>query len=354
MIFRQLFDPETSTYSYLLGDGATRECLLIDPVLEQFERDRTLIEELGLRLASTLETHVHADHVTASGHFRSALGSRVVVGADSGVRNADVEAHDGCEIPLGGRSLEVRATPGHTAGCVTYVLHAAGMAFTGDALLIRGAGRTDFQQGNATTLFHSVTEQIFTLPEECLLYPAHDYRGLTATSVYEEKRFNPRLGGERNENDFVGYMKNLNLPHPKQIDEAVPANLECGAVAADKLPHAEVWAPLRFTYAGVNEIDPDWVAEHRESLQIVDVRGPSEFTGILGHIEGASMIPLSELEAQAKTLGEDTPIVTVCRSGGRSAQAVILLQKAGFTHVANLAGGMINWNNHHLPVSDGT
>jgi glyoxylase-like metal-dependent hydrolase (beta-lactamase superfamily II) len=233
MIFRQLFDPETSTYTYLLGDGVSRECVLIDPVLEQLERDRGLIGDLGLRLVCTLETHLHADHVTASGRFRCELGSQVVVGEHAGVSNADVYAKDGETITFGLHGIEVRATPGHTNGCVTYVLHEARLAFTGDALLIRGCGRTDFQEGDARVLYQSVRERIFSLPDDFLLYPGHDYRGRTVTSVEEEKRLNARLALDKSEPEFIAIMQALDLAYPKRIDVAGPANLESGLGARE-------------------------------------------------------------------------------------------------------------------------
>ncbi len=233
MIFRQLFDPETSTYTYLLADETSRECVLIDPVLEQFERDRTLIQELGLDLNYTLETHVHADHVTASGRFREQLGSRVTVGANSGVTNADVYLDEGDVVVFGACALEARLTPGHTAGCVTYVLHAQEMAFTGDVLLIRGCGRTDFQDGDASGLFKSVRTQIFSLPDATLLYPGHDYRGRTVTSVAEEEQHNARLARDKSEAEFISIMGELELAYPKRIDIAVPANLNSGLVEED-------------------------------------------------------------------------------------------------------------------------
>jgi len=217
--------------------------------------------------------------------------------------------------------------------------------------LIRGAGRTDFQQGNAHTLYRSIKEKIFTLPDDCLLYPAHDYRGLTCTSVAEEREYNPRIGAERSEKDFVGYMQNLGLPHPKQIDVAVPANMKCGntELADDEL-NAPTWAPLRYTYAGFNEVDPEWVAEHLDELQIVDVRGADEYSGMLGHIPGAKLIPLGELAERIGSLDANAETIAVCRSGARSAQAVTMLQKSGFAKVANLPGGMIGWNHSRLPV----
>src|SRR5450631_3107540 len=228
MIFRQLFDPQSSTYSYLLGDAGSHEALLLDPVFEQARRDAALIEELGLTLVATLETHIHADHVTGAWLLNRQLGSDILLSATSGASGANRALAHGEHVRFGARHLEVRATPGHTHGCVTYVLDDESMAFTGDCLLIRGSGRTDFQQGDAHALYRSVHTQILTLPPNCLLYPAHDYRGLTVTSVAEERRFNPRLGGEIGEADFAGYMDNLHLPHPKQIDVAVPANLKCG------------------------------------------------------------------------------------------------------------------------------
>jgi sulfur dioxygenase len=232
VIFRQLYDPESSTYTVLLADSATKEALLIDPVLEQIDRDCSLLSELGLDLRLTLETHLHADHVTASGRLRERLGSQVVVGAKAGVVNADRELADGEQIELGDLRLEARLTPGHTDGCVTYVCHEEGVAFTGDALLIRGCGRTDFQQGSPESLFHSVREKIFSLPDATFLYPGHDYKGRTVTTVAEEKRFNPRLGLDRTLEDFSEIMSQLVLAYPKQIDRAVPANRHSGLGAS--------------------------------------------------------------------------------------------------------------------------
>jgi glyoxylase-like metal-dependent hydrolase (beta-lactamase superfamily II) len=228
VIFRQLIDAESCSYSYLLGDARTREAVLIDPVLEQAPRDEALLCELGLRLHCVLETHVHADHVTASGRLRARTGASIGVGARSGVRNADWLLADGARIRVGELRLEVRETPGHTAGCVSYVCARAGMAFTGDALLVRGCGRTDFQEGDAEALFRSVRERLFTLPDATLLYPAHDYHGRTVTSVGEEKRFNPRLGLDVPRERFLAAMSALCLSPPKRIAVAVPANLESG------------------------------------------------------------------------------------------------------------------------------
>jgi len=353
LIFRQLFDPQSSTYTYLLADSASREAVLIDPVFEQVRREVALLEELGLKLTTTLETHVHADHVTGGWMLKQKLGSQIAIAEVSGAEGADIYFKNGDRIPFGSRYLEVRSTPGHTNGCTTFVLDDKSMAFTGDALLIRGCGRTDFQQGSSRTLFRSVHEQIFGLPDECLLYPGHDYKGSTVSSVGEERLYNPRLGGDIGEEDFVGYMENLGLAHPKMIDIAVPANLKVGK--PDQADGAGAgadpdWAPLSYTFAGVWEVQPHWLEEHLDDVQIIDVREADEFDGILGHIAGATLIPLGELSNHAAELDADKPVVAVCRSGARSAQATVLLSKEGFSKVANLAGGMLRWRAQRLPV----
>jgi glyoxylase-like metal-dependent hydrolase (beta-lactamase superfamily II)/rhodanese-related sulfurtransferase len=359
LVFRQLFDPASSTYTYLLGDSVTGEAVLIDPVFEHERRDLALLRELGLRLVATLDTHVHADHVTSAWRLRQRCGSRILLAAAAGAQHADQGLVHGDRVGFGQRHLEVRATPGHTNGCLSYVLDDHSLAFTGDALLIRGCGRTDFQQGSARHLYASVHQQILSLPLTCLLYPGHDYRGLTVTSVAEELRYNPRLGGDINVDDFAGYMSHLGLPHPRLMDIAVPANLQCGRPdgAAD-LPDEPTWAPLTYTFSGLWEIQPGTLEEMlgvagAAPLQIVDVREPAEFTDALGHIHGARLLPLSELAARQGELLSDQPVVTVCRSGARSAQAAVLLTKSGHTRVANLAGGMLRWRAQALPVDAG-
>lgn len=354
MIFRQLFDPQSSTYTYLLADEISRQAVLIDPVFEQVRRDSALLDELGLKLLWTLETHVHADHVTAAWLLREKLGSRIALAAAGGADGADRLLAAGDRIDFGKRSLEVRATPGHTNGCLTYVLDDCSAAFTGDALLIRGCGRTDFQQGSADTLYRSVHEQVFTLPDGCLLYPGHDYRGLTVTSVGEEKLYNPRLGGQILREDFVGYMTNLGLAHPKQMDVAVPANLRCGRPERPADAPPQNWAPLTYTFAGIWEVQPQWLEEHLPDVQIIDVREPAEFNGSLGHVPGAKLIPLGTLSERSAELSKAQPIVTVCRSGARSAQATVLLGKAGYANVANLSGGMLRWRAQRYTVAGGS
>jgi sulfur dioxygenase len=344
LIFRQLFDTQSSTYTYLLGDSVSGEAILIDPVFEQVRRDAALVHELNLRLLWTLETHVHADHVTGAWLMKQRAGSRIALSTNGGTSGADRLLDHGDKIAFGKRHVEVRATPGHTNGCVTYVLDDQSMAFTGDCLLIRGSGRTDFQQGDPRVMFKSVREHIFSLPAHCLLYPGHDYRGVTVTSVVEERRFNPRLGGDIGVDDFAGYMRNLGLPHPKQIDVAVPANLKCGQPAIAQPENADPqWAPLTFTFGGIWEIQPQALEEIAERVEIIDVREQNGFTGALGHIRGARLIPLGDLKQRAAEISRDKPVVAVCRSGARSAQAVVMLQKEGFRDIANLHGGMLRW-----------
>lgn len=354
LIFRQLQDPASSTYTYLLGDPETGSAVLIDPVFEQAQREAALIAELGLKLKYTLDTHLHADHITAAWRLKLMLGSQIAISAAAGTSGADIELKPGDRLSFGKRWLEARATPGHTNGCMSYVLDDQSMVFTGDALLIRGSGRTDFQQGDASTLFRSVRTQLFTLPDDCIVYPAHDYNGQTASSIFEEKRFNPRLGGDRDEHDFEGYMENLGLAHPKRIDEALPANAVCGRIPAAELPQTADWAPIQRTFAGIDEVDPEWVATHLDATRVIDVREPNEYSGPSGHIEGAELIPLGQLASSLEQIERDKPIVTVCRSGGRSAQAFVMLKRAGYDKIANLRGGMIRWHEFGLPVSHGT
>ena len=352
LIFRQLFDAASSTYTYLLGEPRSRQALIIDTVFEQHARDRALVEELGLQLVATLDTHCHADHVTGSWLMQQATGCHVGISLRYGdaIQGADLRLDHGDRIPIGQTFLEVRATPGHTDGCVSYVTEDHRMAFTGDCLLIRGAGRCDFQHGNAQRLFHSITEQIFSLPDDCLIYPGHDYCGRTVSSVAEERAHNPRIGGQADERDFVGFMENLNLPHPKQIAVAVPANLRCGKPEDGKAPRPAEWGPVRRSYAGLLEIEPEWVAEHLGEVQVLDVRQSEELAQRLDRIAGAQLIPLSELKQRLAEIPRDRPVIPVCHAGTRSGQATVILRDAGFPQVANLRGGMLLWQQMELPV----
>ncbi|MFL5352788.1 MBL fold metallo-hydrolase [Archangium sp.] len=230
MLFRQLFDAETWTYTYLIADETTREAALIDPVAEQVERDLKVVGELGLKLVLVLETHVHADHVTGAGRLRELTGARVAA-SPSGAPCVDRQVRDGEELALGGLRIQVLATPGHTDDSLSY--RVGTRLFTGDALLIRACGRTDFQNGDAGQLYDSITEKLFTLPEETEVYPGHDYAGLTVSTIGEEKRHNPRLAG-RSREEFIAFMNNRKLEPPKKLDIAVPANRACGKPAVQQ------------------------------------------------------------------------------------------------------------------------
>lgn len=231
MIFRQLFDKESSTYTYLIADEKAGDAALVDPVLDQIERDLKLVAELGCRLVAVLDTHIHADHVTGAGKLRERTSAVTHVSAQGGAPCADVALTDGHSISIGSIVVRAIGTPGHTNGCMSFLITAEGeplRVLTGDALLIRGCGRTDFQEGDATTLWRSVHEKLFSLPDATLVYPAHDYRGFTVSTIGEEKRLNPRLGGAMTLESFVAVMKSLDLPPPTKIHEAVPANRACG------------------------------------------------------------------------------------------------------------------------------
>jgi glyoxylase-like metal-dependent hydrolase (beta-lactamase superfamily II)/rhodanese-related sulfurtransferase len=352
MFFRQLFDAESSTFSYLLADARTREAVLIDPVLDQVARDATLIGELGVKLVAVVDTHVHADHVTAAATLRARFGCPTVLGERTGAPCADRLVKEGDTLPFGRHELRAMETPGHTDGCLSWVTADGAMVFTGDALLVRGCGRTDFQHGDARTLYRSVTQKIFPLPDETTVYPAHDYQGRTASTVGEERRHNPRLGGGKTENDFVAIMAGLGLPYPKKMDLAVPANLACGVVPSSGAP-VEIdrsWAPVVLTAAGVPEVTPAWLAANRGAAHVVDVREPDEYRGELGHVEDAELAPLATVASRAAGWDRARPIVTICRSGGRSGKAALELARLGFAQVASMAGGMRRWHAESLPV----
>jgi sulfur dioxygenase len=350
MIFRQLFDHVSSSYTYLLADEGSREAVLIDPVFEQHSRDAALIRELEITLLYTLDTHCHADHVTGAWLMKMALSSQVGLSREYAADNVDLPLSHGDVVRFGTKALGVRATPGHTSGCLSFVTADHEMAFTGDALLVRGAGRTDFQDGDAHRLFKSIREQLFTLPDDCIVYPSHDYDGRTSSTIGEERRYNPRIGGGAREEDFVGYMKNLALPHPKQIAIAVPANLRSGRPDERNVPQRPSWGPVVTTYAGLHEIAPEWVALHRDEVHVLDVRTEVEFDGELGHIENAQLIPLDGLRARVSEVGRDKPIVVVCQTGRRSGMGTAILEKAGVSRIANLAGGMVRWRDLGLPA----
>jgi sulfur dioxygenase len=353
LVFRQLFDAASSTYTYVLGDPRSRDAVLIDSVFEHHLRDVALLRELDLRLVVTVDTHCHADHVTGAWMMQQATGCRIAISRRylPPIQGVDLPLDHGDQIVFGDRHVQVRATPGHTDGCMTLVLDDLRMAFTGDTLLIRGAGRCDFQHGSAHALYRSIVQQIFTLPDACLVFPAHDYSGRTVSSVAEERAHNPRIGGSADERDFVGFMENLNLPHPKQIDIAVPANLRSGQPADGKVPRPADWGPVRQTYAGLLEVEPEWVAEHLADVHVLDVRQPMEMQDSIGLIAGSQLIPLDELKARVSEIPREQPVIAVCHAGVRSGQATVILRSAGFDRCANLRGGILLWSQLGLPTN---
>jgi len=226
MMFHQFFEQESSTYTYLLASDDTQEAVLIDPVASEIDHYAKLLKERNLTLVYSLDTHVHADHVTAANQLRKRFGCKTVLHRNADVACGDILITDKSAIRIGSVLIEARYTPGHTNACTSYVVD--GMVFTGDALLIDGCGRTDFQEGDAATLYDSIHQQIFSLPDETIIYPGHDYRGCLSSTVGQERLHNSRLGQGRSKPEFIEIMNNLNLPYPKKIDIALPANKVCG------------------------------------------------------------------------------------------------------------------------------
>lgn len=233
MIFRQLFEPLSSTYTYLLGCEETGQAVLIDPVIVTMDRDLTELSRFGLSLAYSVETHIHADHITAALELKKQVGSKIAVPAFDRLPCTDFGIEEGKSLQVGSIALQPLHTPGHTDGHFAY--QCGDRVFTGDALLIEGCGRTDFQNGDADTLYRSVKEKLFSLPDDCLVYPAHDYNDRRVSSIVQEKKRNPRLGNNRTLEEFREIMANLNLPYPAFMDYAVPGNRQCG-VCPDDLP----------------------------------------------------------------------------------------------------------------------
>jgi len=228
MIFHQLFEAESSTYTYLLACEKTREAILIDPVLETVERDAKIMRELELKLIYTIETHVHADHITGADKLKKLFHCKTILSKHANISCADILVSEGDVVKFGEHQLKVLETRGHTDSCMS--LYTNGMVFTGDLLFIRGTGRTDFQQGNSQLMYQNIHQKIFKLPPETKIYPGHDYKGMSYSTVAQELKFNPRVGGGKTEQDFIKIMQELKLADPKKIAIAVPANLKCGAI----------------------------------------------------------------------------------------------------------------------------
>jgi glyoxylase-like metal-dependent hydrolase (beta-lactamase superfamily II)/rhodanese-related sulfurtransferase len=343
MFFKQLFDPASSTLTYLIADDTSHEAVLIDPVTEQVERDVRLLREHGLALKYTLETHVHADHVTAAHALKQATGAQTAVCRDCNAQGYDRLLTDGDVILFGHEEILTIATPGHTPGSVSYLWR--DRVFTGDTLLIGGCGRTDFQNGSAEALWTSITEKLFALDEQILVYPAHDYKGRRVSSIGEEKRFNARVAGKTRE-EFLSIMNNLNLPMPARIHEAVPANLEGGAGQP-----AVASAPGQPKVA-VQSVSAKQLAAllGEPGVHLLDVRTPEEFNAL--RISGAVNVPLDALDPAAllASMNANDPVYVVCQTGMRSQFAAAELRAAGFRGVVHVDGGTNAWTVAGLPV----
>ncbi len=331
LLLRQLFDRDTYTYTYLLVDPETRQGAIIDAVKEQFDRDLEIIKELGVELLYAIETHAHADHITSAGMLRQNTGAKIVFGEAAGIQEIDLAVKDGDELSLGRFSIKVLSTPGHTSGCTSYYVD--GMVFTGDCLLIHGCGRTDFQQGDAKTLYENVTGKLFTLPEETIVYPGHDYKGRTSSTIGEEKRWNPRLGGGQTAIEFIRIMSDLNLDMPKKINEAVPANV---AVGSDYNPRQYVHED--FT---MDDLHRAWEQLGDNEL-IIDNRTPEEYAE--GHVPGSINLPFGEEARHVDTIKKYAKAYIYCRSGRRAQTALTNLALAGIDNVTCVSHtGMPDW-----------
>ena len=376
MHFKQLFDQETWTYTYLIADPVNKEAVLIDPVNTHIDDYLAMLAEFGLQLKYTLETHVHADHITASGLLRQKLGSQTGVGALCGAEAADFQMKDGDVFDfINGEQIKVIATPGHTVGSMSFLWR--DRVFTGDALLIGGCGRADFQGGDAGTLYDSITQRLFTLPDETLIYPTHDYQQRWVSSIMQERTTNPRLAG-KSRDEFITIMNNLHLPKPKLIDEAVPANRFCGleenerqdAVAhrenvresaktaaepivncGGELPSTGGITVQDMVSTAKQQITEVNVAKAKQlitegNIIVIDTREESEYAA--GHLDNALPLPRGVLEFKVGNMSElankAKPILIYCCTGGRAAMAAQSLKKLGYTNVLSIAGGYEAWS----------
>ena len=343
MLFRELNQSKCKTY--LLACEKTRKALLIDPIRDKTDRYLAALAYYGCTLELVIDTHTHADHRTAVFELKELTGAKVVMHRRAPAPHVDIHVKDGQMLACGELQLRVLATPGHTPDGVS--LYAEGKVFTGDTLLIRGTGRTDFAGGDAGQQYDSVTNKLFALPEDTLVYPAHDYRGNTQSSIGEEKRFNPCIAN-RSKSEYVELMANLGLPLPTKIQEVLQPNQT--ALDDDRIAFPSV-AELN----QVRQLSPVEVLAlvHSDSQPLVlDVREPNEYSGELGHISGSKLIPLKDLANRSDELEayKNKHIIAICRAGVRSSTAAAILTSLGFEQVSNLRGGMLEWNDQKLPV----
>ena len=335
MIFRQLFEHNSSTYTYLIASRKGGEALLIDPVLERTDHYLRLLEELDLRLVKVIDTHVHADHVTAMSALRDHTNCVTVMGEQSPVDVVSMRVTDGERVTIEGINMTALYTPGHTDD--SYCFQMDDRIFTGDTLLIRGTGRTDFQNGDAGAQYDSLFGRLLSLPEQTLIYPAHDYKGDMVSTIGEEKAYNPRLQVS-SKADYIELMNNLNLPNPKMMDIAVPENIKMGiAFEAQK---------------EVNFVDADKLAAMAQGeFVLIDLREDGE-RARHGAITGAITSPYSQFYRGLEMLASynNKPLIFYCAAGERSTMAVRMAKDKGFHQAAHLLGGFDAWQKQGHPI----
>lgn len=335
MIFKQLFEKNSCTYSYLIADENSREAVFIDPINSDVDDYLALLRALDLRLIYSFETHVHADHISGSGLLRQATEAQTCIGIHCGAESANNQLKGGEVFAVGDHTITTLATPGHTLGSMSFLC--GDKIFTGDSLLIGGCGRTDFQSGNAGDLYDSITQQIFTLPDETLIYPAHDYKGDFVSCVRQEKNKNTRLAHKTRE-QFMTIMANLNLPKPQLIDVAVPVNRYCGIDEALENQDAT---------QKITTIQPAQAKAllKRGEAFLIDVREAHEFNN--GHIKNAVLMPRGQLAnkimEQPNLADKSVAIIVYCGTGKRAARATATLMDMGYTQVMSIAGGYQAW-----------
>jgi sulfur dioxygenase len=361
-MFKQLFDPATWTYTYLIADDKSKEAAFIDPVNTHLDTYLNLLKEHGLKLIYSFETHVHADHITAAGLLRQHTGAKTCVSKFGGAQLVDIEINDGDVFMLGDEKIKAIPTPGHTPGCTSFLWN--DRLFSGDSLFIGGCGRTDFQGGDAGSLYDAITQRLFVLPGDTLVYPGHDYQQRWVSNIEQERTTNPRLAGKTRE-QFIEIMNNLNLPAPRLIDQAVPANRYCGLDENERtqaVQMREVETSLCMVQMQTGTTGQDLVSIAKQNITevnsemarnllkegditLIDTREESEFAA--GHIDNAILIPRGTLEFKLSTVPEmadkSKPVLIYCRTGGRSALAAQTLQTLGYTNVLSLAGGFEGW-----------
>jgi glyoxylase-like metal-dependent hydrolase (beta-lactamase superfamily II)/rhodanese-related sulfurtransferase len=346
MIFRQLFDSVSGTYSYLLASRAGGEALILDPVLERVDRYCQLLRELDLKLVKAVDTHLHADHVTGLAELRDRTHCITIMGEETKADVVSMRVADGDKVTIEGLALDVMYTPGHTDDSYSYLM--GDRVFTGDTLLIRGTGRTDFQNGSARSQYESIFNRLLKLPEETLVFPAHDYKGDTVSTIGEEKRYNPRLQ-VRSVDEYVELMNNLKLPNPKMMDVAVPANIRVGL-------HQDELTKQGLAFTATEAIR----SLGRPDILLVDLRETSE-RAKHGTLPGALHAPYPSIDDSLKPGGMLREVATAtgrrivffCAYGERSAMAVNAAKDAGLANAAHIAGGIDAWKKAGGPVATG-